>query len=170
MSLILAEQKIPALIIAHLIARRSDGDYPTPAANVLDLLAGPVKETTKRTYPSLEVWCPGFTLSTRRDQEQVEIMLDIHASPDTALDTELGWLASIRRAFAGGPTSSNANSSNTSTNPFMAYLAGLSDPARAGWQLDSFEITGGQIHIDDQRRVIYRTTAQALFRSTTFTV
>jgi hypothetical protein len=169
-SLILGEQKIPALILAHLVARRSDSDYPTPAANALTLVAGPVKQTTVRTYPSLEVWVPLFTLGSRRDDERYDVMLDLHADNNASLDTELAQLASIRRAFAGGPISANSNATNSSTNPFLAYLESLDDNASAGWRIDDFYISGGSIVIDDHKRVIYRTEVKCAARSYVLTV
>lgn len=170
MALVPAESKIPALMIAHIEARRTDADNPTPAANVLTLTPGPVKETTKRAFPSLEVWVSGFNMKDRRDDEQFDVMLDLHAHPDTVLATEIGWLASIRRSFAGGPISKDANAATANTNPFMAYCNGLSEANRLGWAIDNFVITGGSIIVDRRGRVLYRTTAECRFRSYVFTV
>jgi hypothetical protein len=168
---ILSEQKIPALILAHLVARRSDADYPTPAANALTLQAGPVKDTARHTAgPSLEVYVAQSQIRDFRNKEVLEVMIDIHAHPDTDLTDELAMLALVRRAFAGGPDHAQANHSNASTNPFMAYLNGLDSGPSAGWEVLDFHITGSQTLIDDQRRVIYRTTAECIFMSYTFTV
>lgn len=168
MALILAETKIPTLIVAYLAYRRNDADYPTPSSGSLALVAGPVKETVQRSHPSLEVWVPSFDLVQRRDLEQVEVMLDLHCSPDTAQSTEDGWLAAIRRAFAGGPLPGGAGTE--AVNPFLYYLAALSEADRADWKIDNFLLTGGQTIIADDRRIIRRTSAQCWFRSHVFTV
>lgn len=170
MALILAEQKIPALCIAHLIARRNDADYPTPAADDLTLVAGPVKETTKRTFPSLEVWVQSFTLGTRRDDERLDVILDLYVDASTTLTEELAMLASIRRAFAGGPSSGQANASNSSTNPFLAYCNGLDDSASAGWLIHDFYLSAGSITVLEEKRILYRTEAKCMFQSYQLTV
>ncbi len=170
MALVLAESKIPALIIAHLAARRSNADFPTPAANVLTLVAGPVKDTTKRIHPSLEVWVPSFRMKDRRDAEHFEVMFDLHAHPDTALATELGWLASIRRSFAGGLIAGAGNAASAFSNPFLAYIASLSAPAKADWELHDFYITGGSIVVLEEKRIVYRTTAECDFQSYVHTI
>lgn len=167
---ILAEQKIPALIVAHLVARRADADYPTPAADDLTLVAGPVKETTKRTHPSLEVWVESFEFTALRDVEEATVYLDLHADTAATLATELAQLALIRRAFAGWPTPNQGNATNTSTNPFMAYLKSLTNDEKAGWEITNFYISRGSILIEDDRRVIYRTEARCTCRTFTFTV
>lgn len=172
MSLIIGEAKIPALCIAHLTARITDPDNPMPALNVLPLIAGPIKGTARVT-PSVEIWCPSFTLGTRRDDERYGVMIDLytnHADISTTLATELGWLAAIRRAFAGGPISANSNAADAASNPFFAYLLALDDPASAGWRIDDFYISGGAIHILDQKRTLYRTEAKCAFRTQTLTV
>lgn len=163
---ILAESKLPALIIAHLTARQSDADYPTPA---ITMHAGPFKGE-ERSHPSLEVWVSNVDFPRRRDEEQVDIMVDFHTDKETTLATDLANWALILRALAGGPTSNQGNASNSSTNPFLAYCNGLSDPNSAGWQVDDLYIVNRQIMVDDKQRIIYRAQLRATFRSFTATV
>jgi hypothetical protein len=170
MALVLAEQKIPALIIAHITARNADGDYPTPNIATLPLVAGPVKESTKRVHPSLEVWVPSIKLAPTRDWEVVDVMLDLHANSTTVLATELGWWAAVLRSFAGGPIANHANVSTSATNPFMAYLNALTAPEKADWAINDFHITARSIVVLDEKRVMYRAEAQCQFRSYVCTV
>jgi hypothetical protein len=170
-ALILGEQKLPELIIAHLAARRADASNPMPSAGTLPLIAGPIKGTARAT-PSVEVWVSSFRLGDRRDDERYEINIDLytdHANTATTLTTELGWLAAIRRSFAGGPDASNSNYNDAVSNPFFAYLYGLSSPNKDGWALVSFNMTGGQI-IVEENRTLYRTTAQAMMETYTHTI
>jgi hypothetical protein len=170
-ALILGEQKLPELIIAHLAARRADANNPMPLDAVLPLIAGPIKGTARAT-PSVEVWVSSFRLGNRRDDERYEINIDLytdHANTSTTLTTELGWLAAIRRSFAGGPDAANDNLTDVVSNPFFAYLNGLNDAASDGWELITFYISGGEI-ITDDNRTLYRTTAQAMVETYTHTI
>lgn len=167
---ILGEVKIPALIVAFLAARRSDADYPIPAANVLGLVAGPVKETVSRSHASLEVWVPSFEMMERRDNPMFTVWLDLHVGPDSTVAQDMEKLGLVRRAFAGGPLPGGANATNSSTNPFLAYLNGLTSGEKAGWELWSFSMVGGSIEVDDDRRVVYRTEARCGMRSYASTV
>lgn len=162
------ESKIPAVLIAYLGTRRTDTDYPTPADADCPLVAGPVKQATKRTQPSLEVWVESLAFPDRRDAELYTVHLDLHAHPDTPLATELGWLAAFRRSFAGGPIANQSNATDAGTNPFFKYLNGLTDGE--AWRFDSLHITSGSIIVLEGQRIVYRTTLEANFRSITFTV
>jgi hypothetical protein len=170
MALIPAESKIPALCLAHLIARRNDADNPTPAANALTLVAGPVK-TTARSHPSLEVWVASVNFPTRRDEEVCEVHMDLHLSEDTSITvaTELAQFASILRSFTGGPISKQSNAADANTNPFHTYLNALDDTASAGWKIDDFHLTARATLIADNRRIL-RATYQCKYRSYVQTV
>lgn len=157
----LGESKIPELIEEFLIARRADADFPTPSGDDLPIVAGPFKGDPARAFPSLEIWVASLAFPRRRDEEVYEVHLDLYADKSTALATELGWLASIRRAFGGKKSAFEEWILVTHADP-------EADEPR-GWQIIDCHITSGQTQNDGQR-VCYQTILQVTYRGNVLTI
>jgi hypothetical protein len=138
------ESLLPALLLAYAETRRSD--LSLPASSVLPFVAGPT--TADATYPRVNfVAADTQMLTARRMRLTVQVQLQV--SDKHSLTQENTWAAGLRYILAD-------------RSAFMAYLNGLSEAHRTGWQMRFMRVSDSSFGMDGNATIRFRITDVAM--------